>query len=77
MDIAGNRLDGLEVAGRGDGKAGLDDVNAKVVQGAGDLELLRQVHAGAGALLAVAQGRVEDDQTILFVHVRVHGPGWG
>src|SRR5262249_33248768 len=31
----------------------------------GHLELFREVHAGARALLAVSQGGVEDDQTVV------------
>ena len=45
---AGDGLDRLEVAGRGDGKAGLDHVHAQVGQGPGQFQLLRQVHAEAG-----------------------------
>jgi hypothetical protein len=46
----------VEVVGRGDREAGLDDVDAQLGQLARDLELLGPVHAGAGRLLAVAQG---------------------
>ncbi len=53
--------DGLEVAGRGDRKAGLDHVDAQVDQRLGHFQLLGQVHAGAGRLLAVAERGVEDD----------------
>ena len=59
-DLGGDGADGLEVALRGDREAGLDDVDAQRREGAGDLELLGHVHARAGRLLAVAQGRVED-----------------
>ena len=52
--------DGLEIAGRGDRKAGLDHVHAQLDQGLGDFQLLGQVHAGAGRLLAVAERGVED-----------------
>ena len=69
---AGDGLHRLEVAGRGDGEAGLDDVHAEVLEGAGDLELLGQVHAAAGALLAVAQRGVEDDDAVR-VGRRRHG----
>ena len=62
---AGDGLHRLEVAGRGDGEAGLDDVHAEVREGVGHLQLLGQVHAGAGRLLAVAQGGVEDDQAVV------------
>ena len=46
------------------GKAGLDDVDAQLVQQVGDLELLLEGHGGAGRLLAVAQGGVENDDAI-------------
>ena len=58
---AGDPADRLEVARRGDREPGLDHVGAEFHQGLRDLELLRQVHAGAGRLLAVAQGGIEDD----------------
>ena len=40
VDLAGDRLDRLEVAGRGDREAGLDDVDAEARELVGDLELL-------------------------------------
>ena len=46
------------------GKPGLDHVHAEVGEGPGHLELLAQVHAAAGALLAVAQRGVEDDHAV-------------
>ena len=59
-----NRLGDLphrfEIAGRGDRKAGFDDVDPQVGQRLGDLQFFVQVHAGAGRLLAVAQRGVED-----------------
>ena len=62
------RLDGLEVAGRGDREAGLDDVDAQARELVGDLELLAGVERDAGRLLAVAQRRVEDQYSV-GVHV--------
>ena len=59
-------LHGGEVAVRGDGKAGLDDVDAHGVEQFGDFELFLMRHGGAGALLAVAQGGVEDDDAVLL-----------
>ncbi len=59
--------DGLEIAVRGDREAGLDDVDAHRVEKLGDLELLLERHGGAWALLAVAQGGVEDQDAV----------GWG
>ena len=60
LRLAGDPLDGLEVAGRGGREAGLDDVDLEPDELAGDLELLGRGQPGAGRLLAVAQGRVED-----------------
>jgi hypothetical protein len=54
-----------EVAFGGDGEAGLDDVDAHLVEEAGDLQLFLVGHGRAGALLAVAEGGVEDDDFIL------------
>ena len=41
LDLASDHLDRFEVARRGDGEAGLDDVDAKVAKGVSDLELFR------------------------------------
>ena len=67
-DLAGDRLHGLEVAGRGDREAGLDDVDAQARELVGDLELLGRVQRDARRLLAVAQRRVEDQYSV-GVHV--------
>ena len=63
----GDERDGLEIAVRGDREAGLDDVDAHGVEQLGDLQLLLEGHGRAGALLAVAQGGVEDQDAV----------GWG
>ena len=55
----------LEVAVRGDREAGLDDVDAHLVEERGDLQLLVQAHGGAGRLLAVAERGVEDQDAVL------------
>ena len=60
----GDLRHGLEVALGGDGEAGLDDVDAHLVEQAGDLDLVLEGHGGAGALLAVAQRRVEDQDAV-------------
>ncbi len=57
--------DRLEIAFGSDGKTGLDDIDAHVVEHLGDFELLLEAHGGAGALLAVAQGGVEYDDAVL------------
>ena len=70
LGALGDLVDGGEVAFRGDRKAGLDDVDAHLVEQLGDFELLFVGHGGAGALLAVAQGGVENDDAVLL------GLGW-
>ncbi len=60
FDLAGDRLDRLEVAGRGDREAGLDHVDAEARELLCDLDLLLRVQRDAGRLLAVSQRRVED-----------------
>ena len=60
-------LDALEIALARDREACLDDVDAHLVEQLGDFELLLEGHGGAGALLAVAQGGVENDDTPRFV----------
>ena len=63
-DLAGDHLDGLEVTGRGDRKAGLDHIDAEPGELMRDLELLDGVERDAGRLLAVAQRRVEDQYSV-------------
>ena len=70
LGALGDLVHGREVAVRGDREAGLDDVDAHGVEHLGDLELLLVRHGGAGRLLAVAQGGVEDDDAVLL------GLGW-
>jgi hypothetical protein len=64
MDLAGDRLHGFEVAGRGDREARLDDVDAQPRELVGDLELLGRVERDARRLLAVAQRGVEDQYLV-------------
>ena len=64
LDELGNLLDGLEVAVRRDREAGLDHVDAHLLQHLGDAQLLGHGHRAAGRLLAVAQGGVEDDDAL-------------
>ena len=65
--VAGDRLDRLEVAGRGDREAGLDHVDAEPRQLLRDLDLLGRVQRDPGRLLAVAQRRVEDVDAVCVV----------
>ena len=55
-----NRRNGGEVALRGHGEAGLDDVHAQIFEGVRHGELFLRGHAAAGRLLAVAQSGVEE-----------------
>ena len=64
MSALGDLGDGVEVALGGDREAGLDDVDAHGVEEVGDLQLLLEGHGGAGALLAVAQRGVEDEDAV-------------
>ena len=66
-NFAGDALHGLEITLRGDGKTGFDNVDAEALELAGQNQLFLGVHAAAGRLFTVAQGRVEDQN--LF--------GWG
>ena len=66
LGALGDLVDGGEIAVGGDRKSGLDDVDAHVVEQFGDFELFLMRHGGAGALLAVAQGGVENDDTVLL-----------
>ena len=59
--VAGNLPHRLGIGRRRDRKAGLDDVHAERVERTRHGQLRRHVHREAGRLLAVAQGRIEDD----------------
>ena len=75
LGLLGDPADRLEVARRGGREAGLDDVDLEARQLAGDLELLGGGQPGAGRLLPVAQGRVEDADAARG-HERAGGPGY-
>ena len=60
-DLPRDLADRLEVAGAGGREAGLDDVDPEIGQRVRDLDLLRDGHRRAGRLLAVTEGRIEDD----------------
>jgi hypothetical protein len=68
LDDAGDGLHGLEVAvGRG-GEAGLDDVDAELLELPRDADLLVTGHGGTGALLAVAERGVENHESVFAAH---------
>ena len=60
----GNRL---EVAVRGDGEPGFDDVHAHRFKDAGDFDLLLERHGRARRLLAVTHGGVEDPHMVAII----------
>ena len=64
LGALGDGGDGFEIAFGGDGEARLDDVDAHLVEHGGRLKLVLEAHGGAGALLAVTQGGVEDDDAV-------------
>ena len=66
LGALGDLVDGGVIAFGGDRKSSLDDVDAHLVEQLGNLELLLMGHGGAGTLLAVAQGGVENDDAVLF-----------
>src|ERR1700679_4039660 len=59
--FAGDRLYGVEVALRGDGEAGFDDVDTEAGELMGETQLFGVVHGAAGGLLPVTESSVEDD----------------
>jgi hypothetical protein len=71
LDASAMALNGVEVARRGGGKAGLDDIDAHALQLARHAQLLVLGHGGAGALFAVAQGGVENHQVVFHVRLRM------
>ena len=56
---------GLEVAFGGDREASLNDVDAHIVEHLGDFDFFFEGHGRAGALLAVTQRGVENDDAVL------------
>ena len=64
-EFLGDRLHALEIAGGGDGEAGLEHIDAQLGQGFGHAQLLLEVHREAGRLLAVPQGGVEEDDAVV------------
>src|SRR5262252_1458079 len=62
----GDLVDAGEIAFGGDREAGLDHVDAHCVEHLRDFELFLMRHGGAGALLAIAQCRVEDEDVVVL-----------
>ena len=72
--VSGDLRDRFEITDRSDREAGFDDIDSHVVEHLGDFDLLLEGHGGAGALLAVAQRGVENNDAVLVGLVRgCHG----
>ncbi len=67
LDRRGDRLDRVEVAVRAGREAGFDHVDLHPLELLRDADLLFLRHRRAGRLLAVTQGRVENDQFVCHV----------
>jgi hypothetical protein len=63
-NLPGDPLHRLEIAGGGEGEAGLDHVDAEPRELPGDRQFLIRRQRGAGRLLAVAQGGIEDEYAV-------------
>ncbi len=63
-EFAGDLEHAFEIAGRGNGEAGLDHIHPEFGQRLGHAQLLLQIHGEAGRLFAVAQGGVEDNHAV-------------
>src|SRR6516164_5957990 len=62
----GDLVDASEIAFGGDRETGLDHVDAHCVEHLRDFELFLMRHGGAGALLAIAQCGVEDEDVVVL-----------
>ena len=65
----GNLADGLKITFRRDGETGFDDIDAHFVQQLGNFQLFVMGHGRAGALFAVAQSGVKDQDAVLVGHI--------
>ena len=72
VDLGGDLPDGLEIAVADDREPGLDDIGAEPFELPRDLHLLADVHAGARALLPVAQRGVEYSDRIAHISLSIH-----
>ena len=72
LHLGGDRVDSLKVPVADHGEPRLEDIHFESGELAGYLQLLTQVHGGTGTLFAVAQGRVKDEDSVVF-----HGKGSG
>ncbi len=67
FDLPGDRLHGCEVAFADHGEARFNDIHLEPRKLPGDFKFFAEVHRCAGALLAVAEGGVENAESI-FIH---------
>ena len=65
-DLLRDQLRCMRVVLRGNRKTDFEDVDPENFQLPGELQLLLRVHREARGLFPVAQGRVEDDQSIVY-----------
>jgi hypothetical protein len=72
-DFAGDLLHAAEVALRGGGEAGLDDIDPQSIELAGEAELLLGRHGIAWGLFPVPQGRVENENVLQHCVSRLLG----
>ena len=64
VDGVGDLLDAAQIALRGGGEAGFDDVHAERVELPGEAQFGFRCHRIAGCLFAVAQRGIEDDDIL-------------
>ena len=65
---SGDGLHAFMIHGGGNGKARLNDIHTQLFQLFGHFDLFREVHAAAGGLLAVSEGRVKNLDAL---HMRI------
>jgi hypothetical protein len=66
FDFFGDCLNRCEIAITDHRETGLDHIHLQACQLARHFELLTQIHGSSGALLAVAQGGVKDEDAIIL-----------
>jgi hypothetical protein len=64
FDCFGHCANGFEIPGARRSESGLNDINTKALELTGNSNLLIAGHRGARALLAIAQRRIENDQSV-------------
>ncbi len=69
----GDPFDGFKIPFGSDRKAGLDDIDIKLFELSSDTQFLVDIHAGAGRLLAVAQGSIKNLDSLNVIHVTSRG----